>query len=85
MGVKPGPEFDHILSKIFAMQLDGKIKSHTQLMKEMRELAGIKEPPPPPPAPPPKKGKGNAIRTCGDAYSQKEKGIGRRTVPISFV
>jgi tRNA nucleotidyltransferase (CCA-adding enzyme) len=54
LGVKPGPEFDHILSKIFAMQLDGKIKSHMQLMKEMRALAGIKEPPPPPP---PKKGK----------------------------
>jgi tRNA nucleotidyltransferase/poly(A) polymerase len=57
LGVKPGPEFDHILSKIFAMQLDGKIKSHAQLMKEMRGLAGIKEPPPPPPAPSPKKGK----------------------------
>ena len=58
LGVKPGPEFDHILAKIFAMQLDGKIKSHPQLMKEMRELAGIKEPPPPPP-PPPKRGREN--------------------------
>ena len=57
MGVKPGPEFDRILSQIFALQLDGKIKSHPQLMKEMRELAGIKEPPPPPPTPAPKKGK----------------------------
>jgi tRNA nucleotidyltransferase/poly(A) polymerase len=57
MGVKPGPEFDHILAKIFAMQLDGKINSHSQLLKEMRELAGIKEPPPPPPVHPPKKGK----------------------------
>ena len=60
MGVKPGPEFDHILAKIFDLQLDGKIKSHPQLMKEMRGLAGIKEPPPPPPMPPtplPKKGK----------------------------
>ena len=59
MGVKAGPEFDRILAQIFALQLDGKIKSHPQLMKEMRELAGIKEPPPPPPPPvhPPKKGK----------------------------
>jgi tRNA nucleotidyltransferase (CCA-adding enzyme) len=59
LGVKPGPEFENILGKIFALQLDGKIKSHSQLMKEMRELAGIKEPPPPPPPPvhPPKKGK----------------------------
>jgi tRNA nucleotidyltransferase (CCA-adding enzyme) len=60
MGVKPGPEFERIISQIFAMQLDGKIKSHPQLLKEMRELAGIKEPPPPPPPPPapaPRKGK----------------------------
>ena len=57
LGVKAGPEFEQIIAKIFAMQLDGKIKSHPQLMKEMRELAGIKEPPPPPPPPPPKKGK----------------------------
>jgi tRNA nucleotidyltransferase (CCA-adding enzyme) len=55
LGVKPGPEFDHILSQIFAMQLDGKIKSHPQLMKEIRVLAGIKEPPAPSPLP--KKGK----------------------------
>jgi tRNA nucleotidyltransferase/poly(A) polymerase len=57
MGVKPGPEFDRIISKILALQLDGKITSHAQLMKEMRELAGIKEPPPPHPTPSPKKGK----------------------------
>jgi tRNA nucleotidyltransferase (CCA-adding enzyme) len=57
LGVKPGLEFDRILSKIFALQLDGKIKSHPQLMKEMRGLAGIKEPPPPPPVHPAKKGK----------------------------
>ena len=70
LGVKPGPEFEQILSKIFAMQLDGKIKSHSQLMKEMRELAGIKEPPPPPPPPthPPKKGKG------ADASAAHKKG-----------
>jgi tRNA nucleotidyltransferase (CCA-adding enzyme) len=55
LGVKPGPAFEEILDKIFALQLDGKIKSHPQLMKEMRELAGIKEPPPP--SHPAKKGK----------------------------
>lgn len=56
LGVKAGPEFDRILSQIFAKQLDGKITSHPQLLKEMRELAGIKEPSPPPTLPP-KKGK----------------------------
>ena len=76
MGVKPGPEFDRILSRIFALQLDGKIKSHPQLMKEMRELAGIKEPPPPPPTPAPKKGKETPTRTPGGPSSQEGQGIG---------
>jgi tRNA nucleotidyltransferase (CCA-adding enzyme) len=57
LGVKPGPEFERIISKVFTLQLDGKINSHPQLLKVMRELAGIKEPPPPPPASSPKKGK----------------------------
>jgi tRNA nucleotidyltransferase (CCA-adding enzyme) len=69
LGVKAGPEFERILERIFSLQLDGKIKTHQQLMKELRALAGIKEPPPAPlhppkktkesaPAPhPPKKGK----------------------------
>jgi tRNA nucleotidyltransferase/poly(A) polymerase len=58
LGVKPGPEFERILEQIFALQLDGKIKSHQQLVKELRALAGIKEPPPePPPSHPPKKTK----------------------------
>ncbi len=54
LGVKPGQESERILDRIFALQLDGKIKTHQQLMKELRALAGIKEPPPPPPHPPKK-------------------------------
>ena len=59
LGVIAGPEFDQILARIFALQLDGKIKTHQQLMKNLRELAGIKEPPPAPPpvVHPPRKGK----------------------------
>jgi tRNA nucleotidyltransferase (CCA-adding enzyme) len=57
LGMKPGPEFDRILDQIFLRQLDGKIKTHQQLMKELRALAGIKEPPPPPPPHPVKKAK----------------------------
>jgi len=57
LGIKPGPEFERIMGRVFALQLDGKIKSHQQLMKELRALAGIKEPPPAPPPPPPKKTK----------------------------
>ncbi len=53
MGMKPGREFDKILERVFFDQLDGKIKTHQQLEKELRSLSGIKEPPPPPPPPPP--------------------------------
>jgi tRNA nucleotidyltransferase/poly(A) polymerase len=83
LGVKPGPEFDRILNHIFALQLDGKIKSHPQLMKEMRELAGIKEPPPAPPPPPPaaphKKGKQKHAESAG---VQPHK-PGRETAPAT--
>lgn len=44
LGVKPGPNFEKILHRIFLDQLDGTIKTHQQLAKEMRALAGIKEP-----------------------------------------
>ena len=72
LGIKAGPEFDRILAHIFALQLDGKIKSHLQLMKEMRESAGIKEPPPPP-APAPKKGKGKPAELVAVAAHKKGK------------
>jgi hypothetical protein len=42
--MKPGPKFEKILHRIFLDQLDGTIKTHQQLVKEMRALAGIKEP-----------------------------------------
>ncbi len=48
LGVKPGPEFEKIIHRIFFDQLDGKIKAHPQLLKAMRAYAGIKEPPPKP-------------------------------------
>ncbi len=79
MGVKPGPEFDRIISKILAQQLDGKIKSHSQLMKVMRELAGIKEPPPPHPTPSPKKGK----ETPSELPSAHPRKKGRESAPPS--
>jgi tRNA nucleotidyltransferase (CCA-adding enzyme) len=51
LGAKPGPKFEEIVSQLFFAQLDGKIKSHPQLIKEFRRLAGIPEPKPPKPAP----------------------------------
>ena len=79
LGVKPGPEFDRILAQIFALQLDGKIKSHPQIMKEMRELAGIKEPPPPVPIH--KKGKGK--QSASAAVHSPKKGGESAAAPSS--
>lgn len=50
LGAKPGPKFDKILERLFFDQLDGKINTHPQLVKEFRRLAGIPEPKPPKPA-----------------------------------
>lgn len=44
LGVKPGPKLDKILERVFFDQLDGKIKTHQQMIRELRSLAGIKEP-----------------------------------------
>lgn len=44
MGVKPGPKFDKILERVFLDMLDGKLRSHQQVMQELRSLAGIREP-----------------------------------------
>jgi tRNA nucleotidyltransferase (CCA-adding enzyme) len=74
LGVKSGPEFERIISKIFALQLDGKINSHPQLMKEMRALAGIKEPPPPPPLPPPSPKKGKEVQPGPPAGHPRKRG-----------
>jgi tRNA nucleotidyltransferase (CCA-adding enzyme) len=52
MGVKAGPKFEAILERLFLDQLDGRIKTHAQLLKEFRKLAGIPEPKPPKPSKP---------------------------------
>ncbi|HEV2351898.1 MAG TPA: hypothetical protein VG028_18870 [Terriglobia bacterium] len=51
IGMKPGPKFEKIIEQVFLDQLDGKFKTQQQVIKQLRLLSGIKEPPPPTPKP----------------------------------
>jgi tRNA nucleotidyltransferase (CCA-adding enzyme) len=70
LGVKAGPNFEKILERIFFDQLDGKLKTHQQVEKEMRALAGIKEPPKPPKTAP-KPAKAAAAQVKGQGRPRK--------------
>jgi tRNA nucleotidyltransferase (CCA-adding enzyme) len=50
------PEYQKILDEAFLILLDGKLRSHTEIMHFLKPY----EPPPPPPPPPVKRGRGKA-------------------------
>jgi tRNA nucleotidyltransferase (CCA-adding enzyme) len=50
------PEYPEITQKAFLLLLDGKLRSHTEIMNFLKPY----EPPPPPPPPAPKRGRGKA-------------------------
>lgn len=50
------PEYPEIMQKAFLLLLDGKLRSHTEIMNFLKPY----EPPPPPPPPAPKRGRGKA-------------------------
>ncbi len=50
------PEYPEIMDKAFLLLLDGKLRSHTEIMHFLKPY----EPPPPPPPPAPKRGRGKA-------------------------
>jgi len=51
LGLEAGPKFEKVFHQLFLAQLDGKIKSHPQLLKKFYSLTGIKEPAPKPAIP----------------------------------
>ncbi len=83
LGVKPGPEFERIIARIFVLQLDGKLKSPPQLTKQLRDLSGIKEPPPPPPPSPPGKKKKETLPEPPVAGRKGKKGAATADAPAS--
>ncbi len=50
------PEYQKILDEAFLLLLDGKLRSHNEIVNFLKPY----EPPPPPPPPPPKRGRGKA-------------------------
>ncbi len=74
LGAKPGPKFEQMVDRLFLEQLDGKIRSNAQLLKEFRRLAGIPEPPPPPkPQPVPVKKKAPATHPAPAPHAPAAK------------
>jgi tRNA nucleotidyltransferase/poly(A) polymerase len=51
------PEYPEITEKAFFLLMDGKLRSHGEIMNFLRPY----EPPPPPPPPAPKRGRGKAV------------------------
>jgi tRNA nucleotidyltransferase (CCA-adding enzyme) len=57
------PTYKQIVDEAFLMTLDGKLRTHTEIMKHFKPLA----PPPPPPPPPPKRGRQKADAAAAGA------------------
>ena len=55
------PDYPKLMDEAFLMLLDGKLRSHTEIMNFLKPY----EPPPPPPPPAPKRGRGKAAAAKG--------------------
>jgi hypothetical protein len=89
-------EYPKIAHEVFMLLLDGKLRSHTEIMKFLKPLA----PPPPPPPPPPPAKRGRAAKAAaaaaaaaqgvaqaaavpGAAKKKKGKGAAAAPLPVS--
>jgi tRNA nucleotidyltransferase (CCA-adding enzyme) len=57
------PEYPELMEKAFLLLLDGKLRSHTEIVNFLKPY----EPPPPPPPPAPKRGRGKAMAAAAAA------------------
>ncbi len=69
------PEYPKLAKEAFLLLLDGKLRSHTEIMKFLKPYA----PPPPPPPPPAKRGRGAkaAVAVAGDGKAAEGKKHGK--------
>jgi tRNA nucleotidyltransferase (CCA-adding enzyme) len=87
LGIEPGPKLEKVIEQLFLDTLDGKIKTHPQLLKAARAIAGIPEPKPEPkpkPKPAPKKSEPKPAATKAEApapqavAASKKKAVARK-------
>jgi tRNA nucleotidyltransferase (CCA-adding enzyme) len=64
------PEYPEITEKAFLLLLDGKLRTHTEIMNFLKPY----EPPPPPPPPAPRRGRGKAAAGGGEAPPAGKRG-----------
>ena len=68
------PEYPKLMDEAFLLLLDGKLRSHTEIMNFLKPY----EPPPPPPPPAPKRGRGKAAAKAivpeGEAPAPAKRG-----------
>jgi tRNA nucleotidyltransferase/poly(A) polymerase len=60
------PEYPKLMDEAFLLLLDGKLRSHTEIMNFLKPY----EPPPPPPPPAPKRGRGKAAAKAAETGAE---------------
>jgi tRNA nucleotidyltransferase (CCA-adding enzyme) len=71
------PEYQKILDDAFLLLLDGKLRSHTEIMHFLKPY----EPPPPPPPPPVKRGRGKAAAVAAVSGAEAAAPVKRGRKP----
>ena len=65
------PEYPKILDQAFLLLMDGKLRSHTEIVNFLKPF----EPPPPPPPPAPKRGRGKGVAAAaGEVIAPVKRG-----------
>jgi tRNA nucleotidyltransferase (CCA-adding enzyme) len=73
------PTYKQIVDEAFLMMLDGKLHTHSEIMKHFKPLA----PPPPPPPPPPKRGRAAKADAAAAGAAAAKKGAAPATPAVA--